>query len=97
MAQLQALQGGTAPAAGVSFIRNLTIGSTGADVKALQVYLNTHGYVIASGGAGSPGNETSRFGGLTRAALIKLQKAAGISPSVGFFGALTRAYVNSHP
>ena len=95
MAQLQALQGGASVSA--NFSRNLTIGSTSADVKALQVYLNTHGYVIASSGAGSRGNETTRFGGLTRAALIKLQKAAGIKPAVGFFGALTRAYVNSHP
>ena len=95
MAQLQALQGGASVSA--NFSRNLTIGSTGADVKALQIYLNTHGYAVASSGAGSLGNETTRFGGLTRAALIKLQKAAGIKPAVGFFGAITRAYVNSHP
>lgn len=97
MAQLQALKGGTTMTASVSFSRNLQAGSTGADVKALQVYLNTHGYVVASNGAGSAGNETTRFGAATKAALVKLQKAAGITPASGYFGALTRAYVNAHP
>ena len=97
MAQLQALQGGASATASVSFVRSLQVGSTGSDVKALQVYLNTHGFVIASGGAGSRGSETTRFGSLTKAALIKFQKAKGISPAVGFFGPLTRAYINSHP
>ena len=64
---------------------------SGADVKALQVYLNTHGYVIASSGAGSPGNETTKFGGATKAALIKFQKANGITPAAGYFGPKTRA------
>ena len=82
---------------GTSFSRSLQVGSSGADVKTLQVYLNTHGYIIASSGAGSPGNETMRFGAATKAALVKFQKAAGITPASGFFGALTRAYVNSHP
>ena len=74
-----------------SFSRNLEVGMTGDDVKALQVYLNTHGYVIVASGAGSPGNETTKFGGLTRAALIKFQKAMGITPAVGYFGPKTRA------
>lgn len=95
LAQLAALRGGATASASLS--RNLQVGSTGADVKALQVYLNAHGYAVAASGAGSPGNETTRFGGATKAALIRLQKAAGISPAVGYFGAITRAYVNSHP
>ena len=96
MAQLQVLRGG-APSMGMGFTHNLQIGSSGPDVKALQVYLNTHGYVIAQSGPGSSGNETTLFGGKTKAALIKLQKAAGISPAVGYFGALTRAYIAAHP
>ncbi|QQG38321.1 MAG: peptidoglycan-binding protein [Candidatus Kaiserbacteria bacterium] len=80
-----------------SFTRDLEVGLTGADVKALQVYLNTKGYVVAASGPGSPGNETTRFGNATKAALIKLQKAAGISPASGFFGPKTRAYVNANP
>ena len=74
--------------------RNLDIGATGDDVKALQVFLNGHGFVIVSSGAGSPGSETTRFGGLTRAALAKFQKANNISPAAGYFGAKTRAKIN---
>lgn len=97
IAQLAAFTGGSVGALG-GFSRNLEVGSTGAEVKALQVYLNTHGYTVASSGAaGSPGNETTRFGAATRAALIKLQKAAGITPAAGYFGPKTRAYINAHP
>ena len=80
----------SAPPAG-GFTRDLKVGSTGADVKALQVWLNANGYMVASTGPGSPGNETSMFGGATRAALIKYQKAMGITPAAGYFGAKTRA------
>ncbi len=91
LAALKAQLAGT-----VSFKRDLQVGASGADVKALQVYLNTHGYVVAKSGAGSPGNETTKFGGATKAALIKLQKAVGLKPPAGYFGAKTRAYVASH-
>ena len=75
------------------FSRDLEVGMTGDDVKALQVYLNTHGYQVAASGPGSPGNETTKFGGATRAALIKLQKANNITPAAGYFGPKTRAVV----
>jgi hypothetical protein len=94
LAQIAGLGGSTNGAS--SFARNLTIGSTGNDVMALQVWLNAHGYVLASSGAGSPGNETARFGGLTKAALAKFQAAVGISPAAGYFGAKTRAYLAAH-
>jgi peptidoglycan hydrolase-like protein with peptidoglycan-binding domain len=64
-------------------------------VKALQEFLNAHGYPVASVGAGSPGNETTRFGAATKAALIKYQKEKGITPASGYFGAKTRAAVNA--
>jgi len=47
-----------------NFTRNLSLHSTGADVKALQQFLNANGFVIAKTGAGSPGKETSLFGTL---------------------------------
>jgi hypothetical protein len=78
------------------FTRNLTVGSMGADVAALQVYLNAKGFMVASTGAGSPGRETNYFGGLTRAALARFQASVGIAPAVGYFGPITRAYVNSN-
>lgn len=77
------------------FKSNLTIGSLGSEVKALQEYLNSHGYTVAASGPGSPGNETTRFGALTRAALIKFQKAKDITPAVGYFGPKTRAAIGS--
>jgi hypothetical protein len=84
----------TSTAVGV-FKSNLTLGSLGSEVKALQEFLNAKGYTIATSGPGSPGNETTRFGTLTKAALIKYQKAKGITPAVGYFGPITRSAVNS--
>ena len=83
-----------APPSRSAFARNLEIGATGNDVKGLQVFLNTHGYQVVASGSGSPGNETTLFGGLTRAALVKFQKAKGITPAAGYFGPKTRAVVN---
>ena len=79
-----------------SFYRNLTVGMAGNDVRALQVWLNTHGYVLASSGPGSLGSETMTFGGLTRTALAKFQADVGISPAVGYFGPVTRSYLSTH-
>lgn len=80
-----------------AFKSDLDIGALGADVKALQQYLNAHGAPVASSGAGSPGSETTKFGSLTKAALAKFQKANGITPSAGYFGPKTRAYIEAHP
>ena len=76
-----------------SFTRNLTIGSTGEDVRQLQIFLNANGYIIAAAGPGSPGNESTYFGELTRQALARYQAANGITPAVGYFGAITREYI----
>lgn len=75
------------------FKANLTVGSLGSEVKALQEYLNSHGYAVATSGPGSSGNETTRFGAATKAALIKFQKAKGITPAAGYFGPKTRAAI----
>jgi peptidoglycan hydrolase-like protein with peptidoglycan-binding domain len=88
---------GTAGATGTTFTRNLYLGSQGEDVRQLQVYLNAHGFTVAASGPGSPGNETTRFGWATQAALAAFQKSVGITPASGYFGPTTRAYVNSHP
>ncbi len=100
MSQLQAMQGtpamGSVPAAcvGVTFTRNLTIGSTGADVKCFQALMNAHGFQLAASGAGSPGNETSYFGTRTLGAVQRLQVAQGWIPA-SQVGPLTRALFNS--
>lgn len=102
LAQISALQaqlGGSTTTGGTTttynFTRDLTLGSTGEDVKALQQYLNANGYVVAASGAGSVGNESTYFGSLTQAALAKFQAANGISPAAGYFGPITRSKIAS--
>lgn len=95
-ASLEGVVTGSATSAAVhAFRSNLTIGSLGSEVKALQEYLNARGYIIAERGPGSPGNETNSFGALTKAALMKFQKANGITPASGYFGPKTRAFIAS--
>ena len=77
-----------------SIKRLLKYGMTGADVRSLQIYLNTHGYIIAKSGPGSPGHETTLFGLATKATVIKFQKANHIVPAVGNVGPLTRGVMN---
>lgn len=74
---------------------DLKTGSLGSDVKALQEFLNARGFTVAASGPGSPGNETTTFGALTRAAVIKYQKSKGITPAVGYFGPITRKAVEA--
>ena len=85
------------------FERNLRVGNTGADVKALQQTLNANGFTVAAAGhAGSAGMETSYFGNATKNALIKWQEANaattlapwGLTSGTGFFGATSRAEMN---
>lgn len=99
LAQIAALQaqlggGTTTPTTSFQFTRNLTVGSTGNDVKELQKFLNSKGFVVSVSGAGSVGNESTYFGYNTKAALVKFQAANGIS-ATGFFGPITMAKVNS--
>ena len=78
------------------FTRDLELGMKGEDVRALQKYLNGKGYLITNIDAGSPGQETTMFGALTQKALATFQSAKGISPSAGYFGPKTRAFIASH-
>jgi len=80
-----------ASAQGYQFSSNLTVGSTGPDVVALQTWLIANGYHIASieSGAAAKGY----FGSQTKAATAQYQAAKGL-PSTGFFGPLTRGLLN---
>lgn len=76
---------------------NLSMGMEHAQVLELQKKLNSLGYTITAEGPGSPGNETRKFGALTRAAVRSFQCAQmGIcagdehSTGYGFVGAKTR-------
>lgn len=82
--------------AGITFTRNLSRNSVGNDVKCLQALLNQLNVNVANTGAGSPGNETTFFGGATRAAVIRYQTLNNISPAVGYVGPLTRASLNQN-
>jgi hypothetical protein len=89
--KIKAMQAATTSSA--TFSRDLQYGDHGADVLALQQFLNTNGYVVATSGPGSPGEETGYFGSATRKSLIAFQKALGIMPTAGYFGAKTRAII----
>ncbi|MBP9748197.1 MAG: peptidoglycan-binding protein [Candidatus Pacebacteria bacterium] len=76
----------------LNFTRTLRIKDSGEDVKELQKYLNTHGYPVAIAGAGSLGNETTKFGLLTHSAVVKFQLANNLVGD-GIVGPLTRAFL----
>jgi hypothetical protein len=97
LAEIQSLQGqlnsqsGTSSTTGTSsysFTQDLTLGSKGADVNALQSLLINAGDLNVSA-------PTGYFGAMTKAALVAYQTAKGISPASGYFGPKTRAFVNS--
>src|SRR3989338_4479292 len=95
-AQIAALTGGgSSTAVQCTFTRRLYQGITGSDVQCLQQYLNGAGHQVAASGSGSPGNETTYFGGLTLAAVSSWQAANGVSPTAGYFGPLSQAKYNA--
>jgi len=94
IAQLQAQMGTSSTTTGTttsaySFAKDLTLGSKGADVTALQQLL------ISKGDLTVVSAPTGYFGAATQAALAKFQTANGITPAAGYFGPKTRAFVNS--
>jgi len=88
MAQIAALSATpAAPAASsaaYTFTRPLTLGSTGADVTALQTYLIGAGFAI-------PAGATGYFGAQTQSAVAAWQTANGIAPAAGYFGPVSQA------
>ena len=89
---------------GTTFSMNLKKGSTGTAVMQLQQFLNSSpDTMIASVGAGSPGNETTYLGPLTTAAIKKFQTKyasnvlapVGLSVATGYWGPSSRAEANA--
>lgn len=95
VAGAQIVAAASIPASSFLFSRDLELGMEGADVRELQKFLNTNGYIVASSGVGSPGNETIYFGARTKAALARYQAAQGIVPSAGYLGPKTREHLAS--
>jgi len=77
----------TTASSGYTYNTDLTVGSTGADVTALQNTLISGGYLAS-------GLNTGYFGALTKAAVMKWQTAAGIS-ATGYVGPISRAKLNA--
>jgi hypothetical protein len=73
---------------------NLGTGNNNASVKSLQQFLisqNTGRAAVSLASVGA----TAYFGPLTRAALAEFQAKVGISPALGNFGPITRAYLTA--
>lgn len=87
LAQIAAMQGGSSSSS-MTFTMDLTLGSKGAEVTALQNWLIKQGQSIPAGATGF-------FGAQTQAALAAWQKANGVMPAAGYFGPITRAKVNA--
>jgi hypothetical protein len=74
---------------------SLRFGSKGANVGTLQQFLISVGRGPASDALRNVGS-TSYFGAMTRATLAEFQAKVGISPALGNFGPITRAYLAAH-
>lgn len=66
-----------------TFTRDITLGSHGADVSALQQILIDSGFLKIT-------TPTGYFGPLTKNKLSEWQASVGISPASGFFGPISR-------
>ncbi|OHB17220.1 MAG: hypothetical protein A2913_00185 [Parcubacteria group bacterium RIFCSPLOWO2_01_FULL_40_65] len=67
-------------------VRDLSIGSQGEDVRALQNFLIKNGVYPEA-------RITGYFGNLTKNAVIRFQQKYAISPRIGYVGAKTRAKI----
>ncbi len=94
LAALLAETGQSTPSSSLAqFMRNLSFGMTGNDVRDLQNLLITHASGPAAAKLKAHGT-TETFGILTYNALVEFQKKVGVIPASGYFGPKTRAYVN---
>ena len=91
-----ALSGALTSTTSVPVSNNLDLGSSGADVVVLQKYLIQANSGIKAKSLSKFG-ATGYFGAVTKSALIEYQAAAGISPSSGYYGSITQAFIKAHP
>lgn len=92
--EIEEALGAVTASTAATVVRDLTLGSQGDDVTALQVAL----IALDSGPAAkalATAGATGYFGGMTQAALAEYQRARGITPASGYYGPLTRARMAS--
>lgn len=73
----------------VKLTKNLAVGSTGAEVIALQSFLQSKGFLTMP-----PGIAMGSFGKVTRSALVVYQKSIGVAQT-GTLGPKTRSRINA--
>lgn len=76
------------------FVKNFKQGMNDPAVADLEQFLDTHGAPVALSGWGSINKLSTLFGSKTTHALKTYQASVGL-PATGYFGALTRAYINA--
>jgi hypothetical protein len=88
----------TPPSGSGALTKNLSMGMIDPEIRVMQQLLNGAGFTLATDGPGSPGQETEKFGALSRAAIRRFQCEKGIvcdgdeySTGYGFVGPRTRA------
>jgi hypothetical protein len=69
-----------------TYTRDLDLNSQGEDVLKLQQFLISKGYSI-------PNGPTNFFGPQTQAALANYQRDNNITPALGYFGPVTRSFI----
>lgn len=94
LAEIKSRSAALPESAAYPFTRDLTVGSRGSDVRALQIFLVQQDTGPAARALGANGT-TRYFGPLTRAALAEYQAKVGIKPPVGYFGPITRAHIRT--
>jgi hypothetical protein len=87
---------GKVPVNVITVDSNLSVGNSGAEVKELQMLLNTtKAAQVAVSGPGSPGLETNFFGPLTRDAVLRFQESDDSLGVTGMVNEETRNALNA--
>ena len=88
----------TVPSSAVMLVntqKNLKVNMIAPEVKNLQQFLNSQGFIVSKKGLGSLGLESTFFGNQTKQALIRFQIKNNIRPASGYFGPLTKAFIKT--